>query len=96
MPAGQRYNGRRQPNDRRSGAKRSASEAAEILLRSVLTGCSDTAVMLGVPGTNVSAIELLQSCGFERTPSGFRMVYGDRVAAGHPECIFGIVNGAMG
>jgi len=71
-------------------------QAAETLLKSILADWPDTVILVGVPCPNRDAIRLLEAYGFTRTPSSFRMIYGDRVAAGRPECMFGIVSGAMG
>lgn len=71
------------------------AEAAETLLQSILTDWPDTAIALGTPSPNHAAVALLESHGFARVPSSYRMVYG-RQSAGHPEKIFAIGNGAMG
>ncbi len=70
--------------------------AAETLLQSILGDWPDTALILGVPGPNHDATILLESYGFERLPSSYRMLHGRRAAAGHHESIFAITNGAMG
>ena len=70
--------------------------AAETLLRSILTEWPDATMILAVPGVNRSALALLESFGFHRTPSSFRMVRGPSVAFGRPEHIYAIANGAMG
>jgi ribosomal protein S18 acetylase RimI-like enzyme len=69
---------------------------AEQLLTSALSEAGDEAVFLGVPSVSEDAVSLFESHGFQRTPSSYRMVYGPKVASGHPECIFAIANGAMG
>jgi ribosomal protein S18 acetylase RimI-like enzyme len=71
-------------------------DVAEALLQSVLAQWQDTTIVLGVPSPNQHAVKLFESYGFERTPSSFRMVYGEPVAFGRPENIFAIANGAMG
>ena len=72
------------------------SQAAESLLESILADSRLTTIAVGVPGANDAAIELLDGHGFQRTPSSFRMVFGERVAAGRPDNVFAIANGAMG
>jgi ribosomal protein S18 acetylase RimI-like enzyme len=70
--------------------------AAETLLQSILAEWPSATAILGVPSVNSRAVELLESCGFERAPSCRRMVFGERAGAGRPENVFAIANGAMG
>ena len=70
--------------------------AAETLLLSILADWPDTGVILGVPGPNSEATALLESYGFKRLPPSCRMIHGRRAAAGCPESIFAIANGALG
>lgn len=70
--------------------------AAETLLKWILADWASTTIVLGVPAPNRTAVDLLESAGFHRTPSCLRMVYGNRVDAGHPENIFATANGALG
>jgi ribosomal protein S18 acetylase RimI-like enzyme len=70
--------------------------AAGPLLRSMLAEWPDATVILALPGVNRSALALLDSFGFHRRPSSFRMVRGPSVAFGRPEHIYAIANGAMG
>lgn len=69
---------------------------AEVLLRSVLADCPDTDLIVGTPLPNTAAVGLLESNGFTRTPSSYRMVNDVHAAPGCPENIFGIASGAMG
>jgi hypothetical protein len=82
-------------------------QAAQTLLQSILAdliradsprvkGLLDESIVLGVPGKNARATALLKSYGFTRCPSSLRMVHGPQTAAGHPENVFAIANGAMG
>lgn len=69
---------------------------AELLLQTVLADWCESTILLAVPCLNADAINLFESRGFERKPSCCRMIHGKRVAAGQPEHIFAIANGAMG
>ena len=71
-------------------------DTAETLLQSILADKPDTAVILGVPDANGNAIILLESHGFRRLASSYRMFHGHRPHAGHPERVFANANGAMG
>ena len=82
-------------------------QAAQTLLQSILAdltltdsppvkGLLDESIVLGVPGKNARATALLESYGFGRCPSSLRMIRGPQTAAGHPENVFAIANGAMG
>ena len=71
-------------------------DTAGSLLGSILLGLPATTVVVGIPGVNCKAVELVEGCGFSRTPSSLRMVYGDRAARGCPGRIYAIANGATG
>jgi len=70
--------------------------AADLLLGAVLADWSGRDLILGVPGTNGRAGEVLARHRFERQPSCRRMMLGPPGAAGRPEYVFAIANGAMG
>lgn len=71
-------------------------EAANRVLRSVLSEIPGVAVGLGVPCVNREAVELLTSLGFQQRPSSLRMVCGEAQGRGLPEHVFAIGSGAMG
>jgi ribosomal protein S18 acetylase RimI-like enzyme len=71
-------------------------EPARMLLQSVLADTRGETLAAGIPCVNTTAVELLESEGFRRTPSSFRMRRGRPICSGTPQRIYGIANGAMG
>ncbi len=71
-------------------------EAADLLLRTILSNAGDTLVHLGIPAPNRDAVALLESLGFTRDAPCLRMIHGPCTAGGRPENIFAIAGGAMG
>lgn len=71
-------------------------EAANVVLRSILSEIPGMAVGLGVPCVNREAVELLTSLGFQQRPSSLRMVCGEAQGRGIPERVFAIGSGAKG
>jgi ribosomal protein S18 acetylase RimI-like enzyme len=71
-------------------------DAARELLRSTLANLESTTVVLGVPETNRSAVELLISAGFRPAGSCLRMRWGEPAGGENLHTIFAIANGAMG
>lgn len=72
------------------------ADAAERLWRAILGEWGTMTIKLGLPQPNEAARALFQELGFRATPGCLRMVLGARVAAGKPERIYGIANGAFG
>jgi hypothetical protein len=71
-------------------------QTARTLLEAVLTDTANGPVLVGAPALNKSAVALLESLGFSRSPSCRRMIRGPVIGAGRPHNIYGIANGAMG
>jgi len=71
-------------------------EAAHELLRSILEDTRHATVVLGVPCPNATAVDLLETTGFCRDRSSFRMRRGRPVCSGEPSRVYAIANGAMG
>lgn len=69
---------------------------ARQLLNAFLSDFTESSVVVGVPGVNRSAVNLLESHGFARAPSSLRMIRGDDDGASAPDRLFAIANGAMG
>jgi len=71
-------------------------EAANVVLRSILSEVKGVRLGLGVPCVNREAVELLTSLGFQQRPSSLRMVYAEAQGRGLPERVFAIGSGAVG
>lgn len=70
--------------------------SAGALLSAVLANAEGEVLTVGVPGPNREARRILESLGFEPTPSSRRMVRGPIRCCGLPNRIFAITNGAVG
>jgi len=70
--------------------------AAADLLGACLALQRGRDVRVGLPAGNDAGCALLRAMGFLPTEPSLRMVWGDRVATGQPERIYGILNGAVG
>ena len=68
----------------------------ERLLDAAFADFPDVRIMVGVPGVNVKAAELLESRGFTQTPSSLRMVHGEPHAEADPSKLMAIANVAVG
>jgi ribosomal protein S18 acetylase RimI-like enzyme len=71
-------------------------EPARMLLHAMLADVPGETVAVGIPCVNTTAVELLESEGFRKTPSSLRMRRGRPICSGTPQRIYGIANGAMG
>lgn len=70
--------------------------AAESLLRSALSNLQGRTVVAAVPGPCLTSAQLLATHGFVRTPPSLRMVRGPVPSGGRPECLYALINGAVG
>ncbi len=71
-------------------------ETADRLLRAALSEHGSGSVVIGVPGRNHAAAELLDGLGFSQSTPCIRMVWGEPVGEVDANRVFGIANGAMG
>jgi len=76
------------------------SEAAATLLGACLAafpaGPGGREWVVGLPAPNRAGVALLEAHGFAPYPASVRMRLGPPRAAGRPECVFGLLNGAVG
>jgi len=70
--------------------------AAGKLIDSVLADFSGKTIIAAVPGVNATALQLLESRGFERVGSCLRMLRGKASAESAPDKLVAIANGATG
>jgi len=75
-------------------------EAAAALLEACLAafpaGSEGGEWVVGLPEPNRAGVALLEAHGFAPYPASVRMRLGPPRAAGRPECVFGLLNGAVG
>lgn len=72
------------------------AEIAHDLLRAALSFTRPTPVIVAIPGANPDGIKVLETCGFQQTPSSLRMRRGPEAAAGLPQNVYGLAGGAIG
>jgi predicted GNAT family acetyltransferase len=65
-------------------------EAAEGLLRRLMSEAAGQRLWAGVPGFNEASVEMLRESGFEVMPPSLRMCYGECKPMGDPVGVFGI------